>query len=463
MYLCSRFKQEIAISMNIAQEKINELHSKIKINITPEDYIGKVEDQLKKLRKNVNMPGFRQGNVPTGLVKKMYGKSAIADEVGKIAVNQLYNYIQENKIEFLGDPILAEDSPALEFDFGKDYEVIYEIGVMPNVEVNMPKDAFKHYEISIDDETLNENIEGQRRRLGKNIEADVVEDGDMIMGEYFEADANGNPVEGGFSKKTYIFHTRMEDDKAKKAFVGAKSGDVIKVNPLDAYKDDSSAEIYLGLKKEELAEKNASLFFKVDKANRMELADMNQEFFDSLFGAGKVNSEEEFKSELKNILAKDAQVEADFRLLNDIRAKILDTHNFEIPADFLKRWMLIKDEGKKSVDQIEEEFANSKDVIRWEIIRKKISDENNFKITEEEINSRAEAMVQSRLAEMGMPLDDAERIQAIVANVLQNQQEYERIAASLAEEKVLNHLKGLAKTKGEAIDYKSFFKLENNA
>lgn len=449
--------------MNIAQEKINELHSKIKINITPEDYNGRVEEQLKKLRKNVNMPGFRQGNVPTGLVKKMYGKSAIADEVGKIAVNQLYNFIQENKIEFLGDPILAEDSPALDFDFGKEYEIIYEVGVMPTVELSIPKDAFKHYEITIDDETLNENIEGQRRRLGKNVEADVVEDGDMIMGEYFEADANGNPIEGGFSKKTYIFHTRIENEDAKKAFIGAKSGDVVKVNPLDAYKDEASAEIYLGLKKEELAEKNASLFFKVEKANRMELADMNQEFFDSLFGAGKINSEEEFKNELRNILQKDAQVEADFRLLNDIRAKILETHKFDIPADFLKRWMLIKEEGKKTFDQIEEEFTNSVDVIRWEVIRKKISDESGYKITEEEINSRAEAMVKSRLAEMGMPLDDAERIQAIVTNVLQNQQEYERVAASLAEEKVLNHLKGLVKTKAEKIDYKSFFKLEGNA
>lgn len=449
--------------MNIAQEKINDLHSKIKINIAPEDYNGKVEEQLKKLRKNVNMPGFRQGNVPTGLVKKMYGKSAIADEVGKIAVNQLYNFIQENKIEFLGDPILAEDSPALEFDFGKEYEVIYEVGVMPTVELNIPKEAFKHYEITIDDETLNENIEGQRRRLGKNVEADVVEDGDMIMGEYIEVDANGNPIEGGFTKKTYIFHTRIENEAAKKAFIGAKSGDVVKVNPLDAYKDEASAEIYLGLKKEELAEKNASLVFKVEKANRMELAEMNQEFFDNLFGPGKINSEEEFKNELRNILQKDAQVEADFRLLNDIRAKILETHKFDIPADFLKRWMLIKEEGKKTLEQIEEEFANSIDVIRWEVIRKKISDENGYKITEEEINSRAEAMVKSRLAEMGMPLDDAERIQAIVANVLQNRQEYERIAASLAEEKVLNHLKGLVKTKSEKIDYKSFFKLENNA
>ncbi len=195
----------------------------------------------------------------------------------------------------------------------------------------------------------------------------------------------------------------------------------------------------------------------------MDLAEMNQAFFDNLFGPGKINSEEEFKNELRNILQKDAQVEADFRLLNDIRAKILETHKFDIPADFLKRWMLIKEEGKKTFDQIEEEFAGSIDVIRWEVIRKKISDDNGFKITEEEINSRAEAMVKSRLAEMGMPLDDAERIQAIVANVLQNQQEYERIAASLAEEKVLNHLKGLVKTKSEKIDYKSFFKLENNA
>lgn len=449
--------------MNIAQEKINDLHSKIKINITPEDYNTKVEDQLKKLRKNVNMPGFRPGTVPTGLVKKMYGKSAIADEVGKIAVNELYNYIQTNKIEFLGDPILAEESPALEFDFGKSYDVVYEIGVMPKVDLTIPKDAFNHFEITIDEDTLNENIDAQRRRLGKNIESDVVEDGDMIMGEYVEVDAQGNVVEGGFSKKTYIFHTRIENEDAKKAFLGAKSGDTINVHPLDAYKDDSSAEIYLGLKKEELAEKNNSLVFKVEKTNRMEMADLNQEFFDNLFGAGKINSEEEFRNELSMILQKDAQVEADFRLLNDVRAKILETHSFEIPGDFLKRWMLIKDNGKKTVEEIEKEFAGSADIIRWEIIRKKISDENGYSITEEEIKSRAEAMVRSRLAEMGMPMDDAERINSIVVNVLQNQQEYERIAASLAEEKVLNHLKGLVKTKGEKIDYKAFFKQEENA
>lgn len=447
--------------MNIAQEKINELHSKIKITIAPEDYNERVEAQLKKVRKQVNMPGFRQGQVPTGLVKKMYGKSAIADEIGKIAVNELYQYIQDNKIEFLGDPILAEDSPALEFDFGKAYEVVYEIGVMPGVTLNIPKEKFTHYQITIDEETLNENIEGQRRRLGKNIESDIVEDGDMIMGEYFEADAQGNPVEGGFSKKTYIFHSRIENEKAKSAFLGAKSGDIIAVSPLDAYKDEAMAEMYLGLTKEELADKNASLQFKIEKTNRMDLADLDQAFFDQLFGPGKVNSEEEFRKELSDILKRDAQNEADFKLLNDIRTKILETHKFDIPSDFLKRWLMIKEEGKKSAEEIETEFNGSSDVIRWEIIRKKISDENEFKITEEEIRTRAEAMVNSRLMEMGMPMDDPERLQSIVQNVLQNQQEYERIAASIAEEKVLQHLKGLVQTKPENIDYKSFFQQEN--
>ena len=317
--------------MNIAQEKINDLHSRIKISITPEDYTGRVEEQLKKLRKNVNMPGFRQGNVPTGLVKKMYGKSAIADEVGKIAVNNLYQFIQDNKIDFLGDPILAEESPSLDFDFGKEYEVIYELGILPEVKIEIPGEKFRYYEIEIDADTLNENIDAQRRRMGKNIEAEQVEDGDMVMGEFFEADENGNPVEGGFSKQTYIFHNRINSDEAKQKLIGAKAGDVIAITPLEAYKDDTTAEMYLGLKKEELAEKNAVMRFRVEKANRMEAAELNQEFFDALFGPGKVNSEEEFRTELSNILKRDAQTEADFRLLNDIRARILETHRFDIP------------------------------------------------------------------------------------------------------------------------------------
>lgn len=448
--------------MNIAQEKINDLHSRIRISIHPDDYTGRVEEQLKKLRKNVNMPGFRQGAVPTGLVKKMYGKSAIADEVGKIAVNQLYQFIQDNKIDFLGDPILADESPALDFDFGKDYEVIYELGILPEVNLEIPKEKFRYYEIEIDEDTLNENIEGQRRRLGKNIEAESVEDGDMVMGEFFEADENGNPVEGGFRKQTYIFHNRIGSDEARQKLIGAKTGDVIAITPLEAYKDDTTAEMYLGLNKEELAEKNASLRFRVEKANRMEMAELNQEFFDALFGAGKVTSEEEFRTELSNILKRDAQTEADFRLLNDIRSKILETHRFDIPEDFLKRWMLIKEEGKKSAEDIDGEFENSRDVIRWEIIRKKISEANDLKVTDEDIHDRAEAMVRNRLAEMGMPLDDQERIHAIAHNVLENQQERERIAASIAEEKVLNHLRGLVQTSPEKIDYKDFFKLENN-
>lgn len=448
--------------MNIAQEKINDLHSRIKISITPEDYTGRVEEQLKKLRKNVNMPGFRQGNVPTGLVKKMYGKSAIADEVGKIAVNNLYQFIQDNKIDFLGDPILAEESPSLDFDFGKEYEVIYELGILPEVKIEIPGEKFRYYEIEIDADTLNENIDAQRRRMGKNIEAEQVEDGDMVMGEFFEADENGNPVEGGFSKQTYIFHNRINSDEAKQKLIGAKAGDVIAITPLEAYKDDTTAEMYLGLKKEELAEKNAVMRFRVEKANRMEAAELNQEFFDALFGPGKVNSEEEFRTELSNILKRDAQTEADFRLLNDIRARILETHRFDIPEAFLKRWMLIKEEGKKSAEDIDGEFENSRDVIRWEIIRKKISDANDLKVSEQDIHDRAEAMVRNRLAEMGMPLDDQERIHAIAHNVLENQQERERIAASIAEEKVLYHLKGLVSTSPEKIDYKAFFKLENN-
>lgn len=443
--------------MLITKENIDALNALISIKIEEADYTDKVEKALKSLKQKVSVPGFRPGMVPVGMIKKMYGKQVLSEEVGKITVDALYQYLDKEKIEYLGNPLPNQDKNIIDWDVQKEFTFYYDLGIAPDFEIQMPVNyTFNHLIVEVDDDVLTSEIEKLKSRYGRSINPENVEEKDLVIGQITEL-ADGAPKEGGLKKQTYLIVDKLHDEKVKKDFIGKKIGDVITFNPKTAYKDDVTASIYLGVKPEEMANVSDEFQLEITGINRMMPAEMNQEFFDKVLGEGSVQNEEEFLNRIREFLKSDLQGESNAKLFNDIRNELLNQNIFTLPDDFLKRWLKVKNAEKADFnpDKIEEDYDQGKDVIRWELIRKKIVTQNNIQVSEEEIVQEAKRTVVSRLNQMGYSLPE-ERIQEAAVRLLSSEQEYEKIINFLYEIKALELLKSKVNINEKPILYSEY-------
>lgn len=443
--------------MQITRENVDSLNAIISIRIEEADYISQLEKAIKNLKQKVSVPGFRPGMVPVGMIKKMYGRQVLSEEVGKLTVDSLYKYLDEEKIEYLGNPLPNADKNTIDWDTQKDFTFYYDLGLAPALNIALPeKETFTHLQVEVEDAVLNEEIEKLRSRYGRSMNPDTVEDKDLVIGQFTEMEGDAIK-EGGLSKQTYLIVDKISDEDVKKKLIGAKVGDQIHFNPKTAYKDDVTASIYLGVKPEEMAALSDNFQLAITGINRMMPADLDQEFFDKVFGEGAITSEEEFRDRISQVLKADLQGESNAKLFNDIRKALLADNSFELPDEFLKRWLKVKNEDNKNFDpeKIDEDYDSNKDVIRWELIRKKLVADNNIQLTEAEIMDEAKRTVTSRLNQMGYSLPE-ERVEEAAHRLLESDQEYEKIVNFLYEIKALEHLKGQVKIKEENIAYSDF-------
>lgn len=446
--------------MNVTKENIDGLNAVITVTVTSSDMKEPVDAAIKKLGKTVNMPGFRPGMVPAGVVKKKFGKAVLAEELNKLSNQALFDFIRNNNIRFLGEPMISEDRQIpIDLDGAEEFNFHYDLGLVPSVNINTDAlGSFTKHSITVDDATLEENIDNLRKRYGKEEKAESVDEGDMISGEFFETDAEGNAKEDGFVKKTFFIYDRIENDDVKNLLKGAKSGEELTIHPTKLFNDASKTAVYLGIKEEEAQNLGADFKFRVGDVNRVVAADMNQAFFDRLFGPDKVHNEEEFRAELTQILQRDAQNESDVRLLNDIRATLLEKTSFDLPEKFLKRWIMTVDKNVPTAEAADEHLEKNREGIRWEVLRMILAEENQITASEEEIYNNARSMVIGKLAEMGMPADDEERLKKIVFNVLENDNEYNKIRSFIIEQKVLTQLRDKVTVTEKQTDYRDFWK-----
>lgn len=444
--------------MNIVKENIDHLNAKIKIKIEPADYADKVNAAIKKASKSIKMPGFRPGMVPNGMVNKMYGKAIRAEEVNRLAVDKLISFLDENKIEYLGEPLPSETENNIDWENQSEFEFIYDLGLAPMIDISgIEGKSFDLYVVEMEEQSLNENIDALRKRQGKNTEVESVEEGSLVVGTFAELDENGAEKEDGFKKSTYIMFDNITNENTKQALAGKKVNDSIQLHPVDAYKDKLTASIYLGVKEAEMENLPAQTSFTITSISKTAPADLNQEFYDKMFGEGMVTTEEEFRSRLSDIMAQDAQAESNVKLMNDIRKHLLETVVFDLPDNFLKRWMFLKNKDKAEREKIYEDYDNNKEVIRWELIRKKIAEDNGIQVEQEEIMNQARMMVSRKLSEMGMPVNDENQLNGLALRVLENRDEYEKMANFIMETKALEHLKTKVKTNEKKIAFKDFW------
>ena len=291
--------------MNVIREDVNAMSALLRVQIAPADYQSKVSSALEKYRKQVKVPGFRPGKVPMGMIQKQYGRALLAEELNKMVSDSLFGYVNDNKIEILGNPIPKDDIEVKgDFNNPGDFEFTYEIGLAPEIKVTLSsKDKFDYTKVKIDDELINKQIDDLRRRYGKLVASEKVAEKDMILAQFVELNEDDSIKEGGIMHSSTISMEFVENKDAKKALKGSKIGDKVVVNPTHVSRGGKDTAAMLGITEEELANVSDKFQMTINEIRQMELAELNQELFDKLFGEGAISSEQE----LKDRIAKDLE------------------------------------------------------------------------------------------------------------------------------------------------------------
>jgi trigger factor len=442
--------------MNISKKDINALTAELSISLTPADYETKVENAIKKVQKQAAMPGFRPGKVPVGLIKKQHGKSILVDEINKILNEALYNYINDNKIEILGNPMPKEDNK-IDFENQTEWTFNYELGLTPNFDVKLDNSqSFVYNTVKIDDELVEKYLKDVKRNYGKPSNPDVAEGKDVLYIDIVELDADNNVVAGGIFKSTSIGIDRLKNEAAKAKLTGAKKEDKIIINANELYDSAVDKSISLGIDKEVAESFSSNLQLTVRNIARMEDAELNQELFDKLYGAGTINSLEEFKEKIKGELALMFAQDTDRKFVEGVEKTLVEKLNITLPDDFLKRWLMAVNEKPLTKEQLEAEYPAYAKSMQWKLIENKIIKNNNLSVSIEEAKEEAASYVRSQFARYGQVPEDKE-VAKIVDGILGKQEEAQKIFEGLYSKKVLDVLKTSCKLDTKEVSYNEFF------
>ena len=442
--------------MNISKKDINALNAELTITLSPTDYEAKVESAIKKVQKQASLPGFRPGKVPVGLIKKQHGKSILVDEINKILNETLYNYINENKLEILGNPIPKLNS-SVDFDKQTEWTFSYELGLTPQFDVKLDNtQSFVYNTVKIDDELVEKYLKDVKRNYGKPSNPEVAESTDVLYLDIVELDTENNIAAGGVFKSTSVGIDRLKNEAAKVKLTGSKKEDKIIINANELYDSAVDKSISLGIDKELAESFNANLQLTVRNVARMEDAELNQELFDKLYGAGTINSEAEFKDKIKAELALMFTQDTDRKFIETVEKTLVEKLNIELPDEFLKRWLMAVNEKPLTNEQLEAEYPSYAKSMQWKLIENKIIKNNNIAVTADEAKVEAGNYVRSQFARYGQVPGDAE-VAKIVDGILSKEQEAQKIFEGLYSKKVLDVLKTSCTLDTKEVSYNEFF------
>lgn len=447
--------------MNIVRENRDQLNIVLKVHITPEDYQESFDKALRDVRKKVRLPGFRPGMVPTGVVRKMHGKALLAEELNKILSNSIPEYIESNSIEILGSPLPADnDKEAGDWDNPKEFTFTYDLGLAPSFEIKLSeKDKFGLYTILIDDKFLDKEVGNLARRYGKMSESLVAGEKDMLIGDFTQVDKRDNKLPDGHKHSSTISIEFVEDRKMKAKLIGLKPGDEL---VLDARKI-SSGEVdkasMLGVKLDEIDALGNNFNFRVNEIKHIEPAELNQELFDKLFGPGEVTTVAELREKVKTDLARMFEVDSDRMFKRDVSEKLMEKLKLKLPDSFLKKFIKGNNDKELTDEQIEKDYENYAESLKWQLIENKIVKENNLKVTAEEAVEHVKDLLVKQYAQYGMPAPEAELLTSSAARVLENRDEAKRVYENLFGVKVLQFFKDTVRVKPKEVTYDEFAKL----
>jgi trigger factor len=418
--------------MQIEKYANDELTAEISIQISPEDYKEKFQKGLKDYAKKVKMPGFRPGMVPIGMVKKMIGKSLLADELNNITSDAIFNYIQENKIDIIGNPLpKTTEQQDLALDEQRTYTFKYEIAFAPSFDLDLSENIkIDYHRFKADDQYIDDQVKNYRTRLGEPVEVKTSEPGDTLHGAVAAINEDGTINENGYTKEDVsITFNDIEKEADKELFKGLAQGSSVDFEAGSMFENNSVRKSILG----EVG-LNETLRFTVHKITRISPAEINQEFFDKLFGEGVISTEEEMRQRIADDAEKHYENDSDNRFYNEAVEYLINNTSFNLPEEFLKRWLTSVNRDQVNNKDIIENFDKYARSIRWQIIESKIVKENQITVTEDDVVELFYRDYMNYFGSTVMNEDFEERIRAMAKDSLKNEKEvnkaYDRLYAA---------------------------------
>ena len=442
--------------MDIIKNDIDSLNAEIKINLKPADYETRVNDAIKKVQRQVAMPGFRQGKVPVGLVKKQYGVQIMVDEINKLLNDTIYKYIEENKIEILGNPLPKDQTP-VDFESQKEFEFVYQLGLAPQFNVNLDsKQTFTYKTVKVDDTLIDKYVKDVRRNYGKPVNPETAGEKDVVFVDINELDETGAIKAGGIFKSTSVNLERMKTEKGKSKLLGAKKDDKIVVNVDDLYETSLDKSISLGIDKEEAETTHCNLQLTVKNIARLDEADLDQELFDKVYGAGNIKTEEEFRNKIKEELSMMFQADSERFFRGEVESNMVQNFKLQLPDSFLKRWLMAVNEKPITQEELEKDYPNYAKAMQWKLIENKIIKDNQISVTAEEAKAEAAAFIKGEYARYGQVPTD-EDVEKISKDLLTREKEAQKIFENLYTKKVMELIKQKCTLQPKEVSYEEFF------
>jgi trigger factor len=447
--------------MNISQEKIDNLNTVVKININPEDYQSRVEKAMKDHAKKAKLPGFRPGMVPVGHIKKMYGKSILVDEINNMLSDTLNKYLDEEKLEVLGQPLpKVDDKKEYNWDFADNFEFNYEVGLAPEFDIDFSsKDKLPQYVIKVDDETLESRIKNIRRSYGKMTNPDVSADDDVLYAELTQLSPDGSVFEDGISNTASVRLDQIKDDKIKASLIGLKKGDEL-VFDINAAFDNDAAKVagLLKIEEDEAADLKSNFKLTVKNVNRLEEGDLNQEFFDKLFGEGVVTDEAGFRAKITEELEMMMVQDADRKLQDEIYNYSIGKVSFDLPDAFLKRWLKATNE-KLTEEELEGGYNDFAKNLKWTLIENKLMKDNNIDVKYEEVFEFAKGSLDQQFRMYSPQALSDEQLGQYTVQYLQNKENANKVFEQVKALKVFDYIKSVITLDKKEILFSDFNKL----
>ena len=436
--------------MKIDLNKKNKDISVIEIEISPNDYQEKVQNILNDYRKKANIPGFRKGFVPMGMIKKQYELPVKVDEINKLVQNELGKYITENKLSIIGSPIPSEGD---DINWkNENIKLSFDIATKPTFKINFkPKKPIVYYNITADKSMINNQVEAYQNQYGKLISVQKIEDNTNIIG-VFSCEKIDHTKDANFNSDLLLKAT------FKKVFLNAKVGDSLKLNVSKIFKDENELHKITGIKEEKLNEVD-EIDFKINELNKNEKAETNNDFFKKVYPNETIKSLNEFKNKIKEDIEKQFVNQSDQKFLNDVTDSFIKETKISLPEDFLKRLMKLNSKEEISNEDLEKEYSNSENGIKYQLIEEKLLIENNIQINADSIKEFATKMIKNQMAAYGQKEPEQKELDSILSRILSNQEEVKRISNQIISEKLLLIYKEKINKKDKKVSYEEYIEI----
>ena len=448
--------------MKVSFENPDKINGLLTITVEEDDYKSEVEKTLKDYRKKANVPGFRPGQVPMGMIKRQFGSAVKMDAVNKIVGEQINKYIADNKINMLGQPLASEAQQPQDLEKEAPYTFIFDIAVAPEFDIELTaKDKIDYYDITVDDALIDRQVEMFASRLGKNADVEEYADGDVVKGDLRELDEKGNTKENGLTvEAAMVMPEYIKAAAQKKLFKGAKVGDVITFNPRKAYKDrDAELASLLKVGKDKLAEHEGDFSYQITNIQRFENHPVDQELFDQTFGKGQVKDEKEFRAKIAEGLKKQLEMDSDYKFLQDVRKYAEEKVGQLTYPDALLKRVMKENNKEKNQEFIDKNYEASIRELTWSLIRNKLSEKAQVKVNDDDVRNAARETARVQFAQYGMNNVPDEYVNNYADQLLKKQESVQQFVDRAVDLKLIEAIKKVVNLNKKSISLDDFNKM----